>query len=470
MTQLSEVVILDALLREELSAFIAKVFATVSPSDIYLSNWHIDLIADHLMKCYRGDIKRLIITMPPRSLKSICTSVSFPTWVLGNDPTARIICSSYGYELSCKFARDCKIVMDSDWYQRVFPWTRLLRKVELDLETTRKGGRYATSIGGSLTGRGGNIIIIDDPMKPDESHSVVSRNSVKKWYDGTLYSRLDSKADGVIIIVMQRLHVDDLVAHVMEKEEWIHLDLPAIAETNQVFTLGDGRYFERREGEILHLAREPLQVLNKIKKTIGDYNFTAQYQQRPVPEEGNLIKWKWFRYFDKSPFDNGEYEIVQSWDTASKTTDLSHYSVCTTWLIKNQDYYLLDLFRDKLDYPALRNALIDQSLRFPTKVILIEDTSAGMALIQEIRQNQISDVPYPIAIKPVGDKVERIASVSLKIEAGHVFLPRHAPWLDDFQAEILQFPHGRFDDQVDSMSQFLTWIIGRKICLPLSHP
>ncbi len=166
MNDLFDIKVLDAALRQDFAAFTEKSFGAVSPSDQFSPNWHIELIADRLMQCHRGELKRLIITVPPRSLKSICASVAYPAWLLGRDPTCRIICASYGQDLAAKHARDCPTVMNSPWYRQVFPKTRFDRRNEHDLETTRKGGRYATSVSGSLTGRGGRVIIIDDPMKP----------------------------------------------------------------------------------------------------------------------------------------------------------------------------------------------------------------------------------------------------------------------------------------------------------------
>ena len=450
--------VISALYRSDLTAFIRRCFEVVSPTDNYLHNWHIDVIADHLMHCYHGDIKRLIITMPPRSMKSICASIAFPAWVLGKDPGRKIICASYSADLSAKFARDCRAVMDSSWYRNAFPRTHLIRSATNDLETPQHGVRYATSTGGTLTGRGGNMIIIDDPMKPQDGTSSTQRKSVKQWYDGTLYSRLDSKSDGIIILVMQRLHVDDLVAHLLDKEDWVHLNLPAIAGSEQLFELSSGRRYVRSKGGILHPQRESLETLEAIKTTIGSFNFSAQYQQQPIPEEGNLVKWPWFNTYDTAPpFESGD-QIVQSWDTASKDTEMADYSVCTTWHVKGKNYYLLHVFREKLNFPELAKAVIQQSKAYNASVILIEEAGSGIGLVDILKQDRTPGAPYPTGIKPIGDKVTRLSIQSAKIEAGHVFLPSHADWLEAFQAELMAFPEGGHDDQVDSLSQFLNWI------------
>ncbi len=453
--------VFHAVLRQDLSAFVAKTFQEVVPGTPFLANWHLELMADRLRQCAEGRCRRLIITVPPRYLKSICASIAFPAWVLGHDPARRIICVSYAADLATRFARDCRQVMHSAWYGRVFPQTRLTRSTESDLQTTRSGMRYATSVGGTLTGMGGSLLILDDPLKPQEAASKTKREAVKHWYDTTLYSRLDSKATDSIIVVMQRLHVDDLVAHVQEKEDWAHLDLQAIADHDEVYHDAQGHRFTRAAGEALHPARESVSVLETTRETVGAFTFSSQYQQRPVPEEGNLVKWAWFQTYDTPPSFEHRDKIVQSWDMASKATELSDYSVCTTWQVKGHHYYLLDVFRARLDFPQLKQAVIAHAQQYHARTILIEDTALGTALIQDFRAHAHAQVPSPIAVTPKDDKVMRLAAQSTVIEAGQVFLPRTASWRETFRTELLAFPHSRHDDQVDSLSQFLTWIAER---------
>ena len=189
--------VLNALLRERLHSFTQKAFHTINPGEEFLPNWHIEVVTWHLEQCYRREIKRLIINLPPRNMKSICASVAFPAWVLGRDPTSKFICVSYAHDLAAKHARDTRAVMQTDWYRRLFPATRLRRSSETELITTKMGTRYATSVGGALTGFGGNCIIIDDPVKADEVMSEVERNRVNRFYDSALFSRLNNKNEDV---------------------------------------------------------------------------------------------------------------------------------------------------------------------------------------------------------------------------------------------------------------------------------
>jgi predicted phage terminase large subunit-like protein len=455
--------VLDAVLRRDLRRFIHRSFQTLAPGESYQPAWYIDAIACQLERCYRREIKRLVITLPPRYLKSICASVAFPAWALGHDPSLKFICASYSSDLAAKHARDCRKVMASEWYRRVFPGTALDRKkmAELEFHTTRGGYRLSTSVGGTLTGLGGNFILIDDPMKAGDAYSEAQRKAVKEWYDSTLYSRLNSKTDDVIILIAQRLHLDDLIGHVLEKGGWEVLSLPAIAEVPEAIEIAPGHFHHRGISDLLHPERESPAILNEIKSTIGSQQFSAQYQQAPVPASGNLIKWAWFKTYRDLPAKGANDRIVQSWDTALKADELNDYSVCTTWLVKGKDYFLVDVYRQRLEFPDLRRKVIELWTKHRARAVLIEDKGSGTLLIQELRRT--SGAPRPIPILPAGDKITRMAANSAKIEAGHVHLPERAAWLGDFRTELLAFPAGRYDDQVDSLSQFLTWLDQRVV-------
>ncbi|MEO5938316.1 MAG: phage terminase large subunit [Sphingomonas sp.] len=451
---------LQAVLRRDLMSFSQKTFDHVAPAQKFSRSWHQDAIAWRLEQARQGVIRRLIITLPPRHAKSIMASIAFPAFVLGHDPTARVVCVSYSADLAAKLARDCRSVMSSAWYRRIFPGAVLSRErnAELDFMTTRRGYRLSTSVGGSLTGRGGNVIIVDDPMKPDEAMSDLRRATACEWFDNTVYSRLDDKQTDVIILIMQRLHLEDLVGHVLATgEPWVHLNLPAIADFDQTIPTGPGRFYHRKAGELLHPAREPMHVLEEMRRSIGSYHFEAQYQQNPVPVEGELIRWEWFKRYQTAPARTSHQQVVQSWDTASKAGELNDYSVCTTWLIQNQSFFLLDIFRDRLRYPALRRAVADQARRHRATAVLIEDKSSGMALAQDFKPGDLGAAGLPIAIEPELDKITRASAQSIAIESGQVFIPERADWLEDLRTELVQFPHGRFDDQIDSISQFLKW-------------
>jgi predicted phage terminase large subunit-like protein len=450
--------VLRALLRAELPFFIRKVFATVSPGETYLHNWHVDAIAHQLMRIHNSDSRRLLINQPPRSLKSICVSVAYVAWLLGHDPTRRIIVASYSGDFAAELHRQFRMVIAASWYAEVFPELRFAKETGLELVTSQGGSRYATSVGGTLTGRGADLIIVDDPLNANELHSETSRKRVIDWYGGALVSRLNDKKTGSIIVVMQRLHEDDLAGHLLQQGGWHHLNMPAIALEEETIELGHGKKHLRRSGDILHPERESGEALNAIKAEVGSLLFSAQYQQQPVPVEGNIIRRSWFQAYDDLPAGSSTRRIVQSWDVAMATSDRNDYSACTTWLIHEKDAYLAHVYRGRLEYPQLRRKVVGLAAEHGATTILVENAGPGMNLLQDLSTTMPEGMTRPIGVKPEGSKVERMVAQSAKIEAGHVYLPKSAPWLGDFLTELLSFPNGRHDDQVDSVSQFLYWL------------
>src|SRR5947209_10955075 len=222
---------LDVILRSDLGYFAERCFYDLNPQAAFLTNWHLEVVAAKLTAVREGKIRRLIINLPPRHLKSLLASIAFPAWCLGHDPSAQILCVSYAQDLADKLSRDCRHIVAGDWYRGIFP-TRLSpqRAAVPEFDTTAQGCRLATSVGGVLTGRGADIVIIDDPLKPEEVLSRAQRQMANEWYDHTLYSRLNDKFAGAIVLIMHRLHEDDLVGHVLAQAEWEGVLFPAIAE------------------------------------------------------------------------------------------------------------------------------------------------------------------------------------------------------------------------------------------------
>jgi hypothetical protein len=321
------------------TAFLHKVFVTLSPMQTYVRCWHVAAIAWQLERVRRGELNRLIINMPPRSLKSITASVAFPAYILGHDPSQRVVCVSYSGDLAKKHSNDFRAILGSPWYQTVFPGTRIgpFKNTESEIEFTARGFRMATSVGGTLTGRGGDIVIIDDPLKPDDANSEPKRSAANLWFNNTLLSRLDDKRCGAIAIVMQRVHVDDLVGSVLEQsDEWEVLNLPAIADNDADIPVWEGRIHQRKAGQALSPEREPLFVLEAMKLQIGSEAFSAQYQQQPAPPGGAMVKRRWVRRYTELPPHEERLFILQSWDTASKGGPENDWSVCTTWIVSRK--------------------------------------------------------------------------------------------------------------------------------------
>ncbi len=267
------------ILKTDLTSFIERSFYELHPGHQLDLAPHIEVIATKLEAVRRGEIKRLIINLPPRHLKSHCVSVAFVAWLPGHDPAKHVICASYGQDLADELAGACRRVMRSPFYRSLFGDVLAGRQAVNDFETVAGGRRLATSVGGVLTGRGADIIVLDDPQKADEALSETSRKATHTWFDNSLLSRLNDKTKGAIIIVMQRLHQDDLVGHVLEQEDWDVLSLPAIAEVDQCHLIQGPlgrRWFRRNAGEILHPARESAVSLANTRRAMSEFSFASQ--------------------------------------------------------------------------------------------------------------------------------------------------------------------------------------------------
>lgn len=453
---------LQVAMRQDFALFVERSFAELNPHTRYLHNWHIEVMADALDQCHLGKLKRLIINVPPRSLKSHLGSIAFSAYLLGHNPSTQVICVSYAKDLADKLASDSRSLMNSAWYQELFPLTRLAsgRSMLGDYATTCGGFRLSTSVGGVLTGRGADFIIIDDPLKPDEAISETQRRSVNNWYDHTLVSRLNDKRAGCIIVIMQRLHEDDLAGHLLQQGGWKLLRFPAIAEEDKqhtIHTLYGKRTFMRRKGEALHPERESVELLAQMREIIGEYNFAGQYQQSPSPLGGGMIKQSWFKRYTPAELPKEFDLIFQSWDTANKAGELNDYSVCTTWGVHQKKLYLLHVLRKRLDYPQLRRTVKEHAALYGANNILIEDKASGTQLIQDLHADGVHGATR---YANSSDKIMRMHSASATIENGFVHVPEQSEWLPEYVHEISAFPFGKYDDQVDSTSQALDWCKG----------
>jgi predicted phage terminase large subunit-like protein len=452
----------DAQSRKEFYPFLLRTFVELNPGDEYVDNWHVAALAAELEAVERGEVRRLIINQPPRSLKSIAVSVAFVAWTLGRDPTRLFLCVSYGLELAEKLARDCRQVMQSAWYQTLFPATRLspARTAVTDFQTTAGGGRLAASRNSAITGRGAHYILIDDPVKPEEMHSESMRASTAQFVTSTLLTRLNKKTKGAVVLACQRLHDDDLPGRLLRVGGWRHFSLSAIAQKKEVFTwetrYGPGRR-TRYEGDVLHPAHEPLSVLNQLRAELGEYYFSAQYLQEPAALKGNFVNLDWFARYKPADIPDTFDEIIQSWDTATKTKEVNDYSVCVTIGRKAKRYWVLSVERVKLEHHELKQRVQASYFRDRPQRILIEENTNSTPLIQDLKRLGFAHIePCPAR----GEKEMRLLAATAMMAAGHVYLPYAAPWLVEFEHELAVFPHARYDDQVDALSQGLNWLNG----------
>jgi predicted phage terminase large subunit-like protein len=412
---------------------------------------HIEILLTELEAVERGDVKRLIVSMPPRHGKSLTSSVHFPAWYLGKHPDHSIISCSYGQDLSDDFGRKVRNLVSDSLHRATFA-ACLLSEDSTSMRrfnTTAGGSYYAVGRGGAITGRGANLLLIDDPLKDlDEAQSEIIRRGLHEWYASVAYTRL--QPGGAIVLVTTRWHEADLAGWLMREhadERWKVVSLPAIAEADDDW---------RKEGEALWTERYPVPVLAEIRAAIGTAAWTSLYQQRPSAAEGQIFKRDWFERYSTPP--ESFTRIIQSWDTAFKSGRENDFSVCTTWGEAKTGYYLLHLWRARVEFPELKRKVEELAGLWTPSAVLVEDKASGQSLLQELKAETLLPI-RPIRVD--SDKVARAQAVTPLLEAGRVFIPPQASWCDDFLDEVASFPNGIHDDQVDSLTQGLAYLRGK---------
>lgn len=406
-------------------------------SDRFRSAPHLRTIAKLIHKMERREIKKAMVFTPPRHGKSHLISEMFPAWYLGRHPDHNVVMASYGQDLASDFGRKIRNMMSEDIYRAIFPGITLSddSTAAARFHTNHGGACYSVGIGSALTGKGGNLLLIDDPTKDrEDANSLVMRERVWGWYSSTFSTR--QMPDAVMLLIMTRWHPDDLAGRILASEDgpnWTVVQMPAINEA----------------GEALWPERYPLDALMAIKKGMILSDWQSLYMQHPTLQEGAIIKRHWWRYYTQLPktFDR----IVQSWDFAVKDKKGSDYTVGLVIGKLGPNKYVLDMVRERLSFPDACQAVINTTIKWPkaTKK-LIEGKANGPAVVQTLR-TKISGM---VEVEPEGDKVQRANAISPEIEAGNWFLPSPAiaPWVNVFLQEASDFPNSTNDDIVDALS------------------
>ncbi|WP_081386731.1 phage terminase large subunit [Paenibacillus odorifer] len=428
---------------------------------------HLDVLDKALMDVSEGRIKRLIVTMPPRHGKSERVSKKFPVWHIGRYPNDEIILASYALSLS----RDNNRIARDTFMDRSGIFGVQISGARQSAESWgiegHRGGVNAAGVGGPITGKGARIAIIDDPLKnAEEANSEVTRESLWSWYTSTLYTRLTP--DGRIIVVMTRWHEDDLVGRLLKKEadeikdgthkgeRWTVINFPAIAEDND--------YLGRKPGEALWPEFGfDTQRLEQIKSDVGSYVFNSLYQQRPSAAGGTIFKRQHFKYFreevlhvsahyllvGEKRYEKNACRIFQTVDTANSEKTINDFFVVTTFYVTpDNDILVYDVFRTHITGPDQKPLMKEMNYRYRPIFQAIEDKTFGTNLIQEMKREGMTVMP----IKVDKDKVTRSLPIAARYEAGKVYHREGAPWLTDLEDELLSFPRGKHDDQVDTLS------------------
>lgn len=433
---------------------------TIEPSTELLNNWHIDATCDYLEAVHRGDIKRLIINMPPRMMKSILVSVCFPCWEWTKKPGLRYIFVSYSKELSSKHSVDRRIIMESSWYR-----SRWGDDVKFSDDTnmkayyanTAQGKMFSTSVGGQVTGFGGNRIVMDDLHDPEEAESPTARETAIRYFKTKLYNRLDNKRKDAIVCVMQRVHEGDIAGYLIDefKEQGFEvLRLPAECEEEdeKVISTPSGITYERQTGDLLWPEREGPDEIAALKEAMGPYAYAAQYQQRPAPSGGGMLPKDRWRYWTRDTLPALFDRLIQSWDMTFKDTTGSDYVAGMVLASKGPNIYILDLRNERMAFPKTLMAVKAMRTKWPTTgAIYVEDKANGPAIISSLS----SQIPGLIAVNPEGGKEARVSAISYLVDAGNVYLPdpSYFKWVNEFILQAARFPKGKNDDMVDAFSQ-----------------
>lgn len=464
-----------SILEYKLMDFVTRAWHILEPATELQWNWHLGVISEYLTLIQNQDFKNvfgqhsegIIFNVPPRTMKSLLISVFFPAWVWTIKPERRFMFVSYSEKLSTQHSIYRRAVMESDWYQQ--RWGTVFRfskdqNLKHHYENSCRGAMFATGMQSTATGLGGDILIFDDPLNPEQALSDAEREAVNLRFDTTFRSRINDPKTGVKIIVMQRLHELDLTGHVLSKERdrWMHVSLPAIAEKPEdvAFAISEKPH-HRNPGDLLWEERLSQAFLDSQRIGMGSWAFAGQYQQNPAPLDGGIIKRAWVRFYRELPA-SFDY-LVQSWDCTFTGGDRSDYVAGQVWGRSGGTYYMLPYrIYERLDFAPTRAAIKSCHTLFPkANAILIEDKANGPAVIDELRK----EIAVIVPVSPSGGKLSRAQAMAPLWEAGSVQLPDpqvfNLPWMETYIHNICTFPRAAHDDDVDATSQALTYMRSR---------
>jgi predicted phage terminase large subunit-like protein len=466
--------------RLSFDTFAMRAFSAVEgDAAAYEWNWHIGCIAEHLEAVRKGEIRKLIINVPPRTLKSYLTCAAFPAWVLGLEPHSKFTMTSYSADLAKDNVTNCRHILDEAWYKETFPETLIdpTHDQKNDFKTTDRGRYYGTGILGTITGKGADYVLVDDPVKPDEALSDTIRANTNAAIRNTLFSRFNDPRVGRFIMIMQRLHEDDPTGHLLQDGGYVHLKLPAQAVDRPVIhTLGE-KVWTMRRGQLLFPARLTEEVLEEKRRDMFDYNYVGQYLQEPVPLGGGEFVDTWLNYYDNSGIKVKEMNLYLICDPAGgeeikkkrkKKSDYTTFMVIGT--APDNNYYMLDMVRDRLN-PTERvdklfelhrtwNGLSGKPPRVGYEKYGIQSDT------HYIRQKQ-NEEGYRFPLVELGGSIEkntRIRRMIPDLQQGRWWFPAVLNYTDMqgrtmdlvrelVRSEMATFPRARYDDMLDAITR-----------------
>jgi len=441
-----------ALYRRSFLYFAVAAFRVLFPGEEFLDNWHIDAIAYVLMEVHHGRRMFQLINMPPRTLKSFLVSVAYTAWLLGKDPRKKIIVVSYGQEIADRIANDTLRLISSQFYRDTFPDTRLSasKHSASEFETTAGGYRLATSVGGRITGWGGEIVILDDADKPADMDSEELRARTKDFFRSSALTRFNRPDHAKMVVVQQRLHEDDLSSMLIQDENWCHLNLPAIATEDVEIAIAQGEYKEFRRGELLHPAHLSEAFLARQRRSMLEHNYLSQYQQDPPPRGGSLNFWPLVTV-SEPPTEPYDY-IIQSWDPAVTDKEGNSSSACVTFGIIGRIAYVLDARRFSLQQPDLLLIMERMDRDWKPNAILVEVNGVGRGIHDMLRRQGFGHL---IAVVAKTDKSKRLLGCEDVFRDKRFVVLKSIQQLEAYRREFSNFSSSRSNDLVDATTQFI---------------
>jgi predicted phage terminase large subunit-like protein len=443
------------LVQTEFLAFAMKAFATLNKGCSLGKDKYLKLLAKELTRVAAGETKRLVVSMPPRHGKTFMGSICLSAWILAHNASRKILLLSYGQDLADKIAYDIRAILQSDWFQQAFQTRLAKNRVKVvDFVTTDGGGVRSLSIEAGVTGRGGDFVIIDDPVEIKDCANTKRLERVNDLFDNEIQTRLDHPKNGCIVVIAHRISEDDLPGHVLKKGGWQELKLPLIASRTHTYELGGSAVWARKKGELLRRDAFTKRDIKRLRAS-KQPGFETLQQQNPGGNDRLRIKARYFPVFSSAELQVRDLAVVVSIDPGQKGGPTNSFSVIQAWSPKDGAHLLLDQWREQTTYPEFRSEARLFIRKYRPSVVLIEGTGQGPALISDIKPQNGMEL---VTITPAGDKVERLRKHRRTIRRGLVQLAQDAPWYHEFINEATQFPYGPFDDQMDALSQYLTWI------------
>lgn len=457
-----------ALSHKSFFQFLRMAWPYIDPASQFIPAWHVEAICEHVQAVIAGDLKRLIINVPPGSTKSISCCVGFPAWTWTEIPEKKFIFGSYSDRISGRDGRRTKRLVQSDWYQQRWGDEVVLSKDEqsiLKFSNTRGGFRLCTTIAGGVTGEHADVQVVDDPVKPFEigrsMHvAKTALDAVLTWWNETMTNRVTTD-DAARIIIMQRLHESDLAGEMAKTGDYELLMLPMEYEKKRCCVTSIGFEDPRtEEKELLCPARFSAKAVAESKKALGPRGAEAQMQQNPTPAAGNIIKTAFVRYYKHQP--KNFTTLIQSWDCAFKNKDTSDFVCGQIWGALQGKFYLVDQILERLSFTETMAAIKMMTSKWPkARAKLIEDKANGTAVMDALQRTVSGMIP----IEPEGGKEVRLYAVEPLWAAGNVLLPHpeNCPWIGATVENIVGFPSKPHDDDVDAMSQALVYLESKSI-------